>query len=573
MKKINLSLLTKPKLTTVAFSIGVLFNTSAMAGLDDVKTILDVLLKKGVISQKDHDDTLNELSSKPLDSVPPVQFVQDALGVQAKEVQKAVEYTKKDEKNGSVQPNGFGWVSADGESSIKLTGVVQFDARNIENGLTSSQDKDSASGADNFEVRRARLGVNGTFWKNVDFEVLTNLVGSSPNLIHRAYVNYSYNKSAQIRIGRFKQPFSLEELTTAQGIDFMERSYGNQMVASNRNGVMLHGAPIKGMTYAVSAYQDGFNELSNTNQVGTLGAARITSNLAELGGISDTVIHFGAAVDMGKYEVIPTTSTDSGSAASTVTRATVLSFRTENRGLTNAYRAQIAGDTVTAGYGVQGNDAADISKNLKGIELALATGPFKFQTEYFDSRYSASSLNYCIADSTTIDEACTKGSYGTSSYDLRAKAAYYELVYNLTGESWANSYKSGAFTTIKPKANFSLGQGGGWGAWQLALRYSNYSVDEPSSFTRSASSTTGVSTGKSKINNQNGWTNRVENAESANTWTLGLNWILNPNARIMLNYADTHFGRPVYYLTTSVPSSLGSTSREQVISVRTQLNF
>ena len=186
MKKINLSLLTKPKLTTVAFSIGVLFSTSAMAGLDDGKTILDVLLKKGVISQKDHDDTLNELSSKPLDSVPPVQFVQDALGVQAKEVQKAVEYTKKDEKNGSVQPNGFGWVSADGESSIKLTGVVQFDARNIENGLTSSQDKDSASGADNFEVRRARLGVNGTFWKNVDFEVLTNLVGSSPNLIHRA---------------------------------------------------------------------------------------------------------------------------------------------------------------------------------------------------------------------------------------------------------------------------------------------------------------------------------------------------------------------------------------------------
>jgi phosphate-selective porin OprO/OprP len=371
-------------------------------------------------------------------------------------------------------------------------------------------------------------------------------------------------------VGRFKQPFSLEELTSVQGIDFMERSYGNQMVASNRNGVMLHGASIKGMTYAVSAYQDGFNELTNTNQVGTLGAARITSNLAELGGISDTVIHLGAAVDMGKYEVIPTTSTDSGSAASSVTRATVLSFRTENRGLANAYRAQIAGGTVTAGYGVQGNDAADISKNLKGIELALATGPFKFQTEYFDSRYSATSLNYCVVAGTTT---CSPGSYGTSIYDLRAKAAYYELVYNLTGESWVNSYKSGAFTSIKPKANFSLEHGGGWGTWQLALRYSNYSVDEPSSFTRSADSSSGVSTGSSTIGNVSGWTNRVENAESANTWTLGLNWLLNPNTRIMLNYADTHFGRPVYYLTTSVPSSLGSTSREQVISVRTQLNF
>ena len=418
------------------------------------------------------------------------------------EIQKVIEFVKKHEKDGSVKPSGYGWISADGESSVNLLGVIHFDARNIENGLASSQDKDSASGADNFEIRRARVGVNGTLYKDFDYEIITNLVGSSTNTLLRAYVNYNASPGAQVRVGRFKQPFSLEELTSVQGIDFMERSYGNQMVASNRNGVMLHGAPIKGMTYAVSAYQDGFNELSNTNQVGTLGAARITSNLAELGGISDTVIHLGAAVDMGKYEVIPTTSTDSGSEASSVTRATVLSFRTENRGLANAYRAQIAGDTVTAGYGVQGNDAADISKNLKGIELALATGPFKFQTEYFDSRYSASSLNYCIAsNTTTTGELCTKGSYGTSSYDLRAKAAYYEIVYNLTGESWANSYKSGAFTTIKPKANFSLGQGGGWGAWQLALRYSNYSVDEPSSFTRSASSTTGVSTGKSKINN------------------------------------------------------------------------
>ena len=47
--------------------------------------------------------------------------------------------------------------AADGESSVNLLGVLHFDARNIENGLASSQDKDSASGADNFEIRRARM--------------------------------------------------------------------------------------------------------------------------------------------------------------------------------------------------------------------------------------------------------------------------------------------------------------------------------------------------------------------------------------------------------------------------------
>ncbi|NDG15272.1 MAG: hypothetical protein EB110_06440, partial [Betaproteobacteria bacterium] len=187
------------------------------------------------------------------------------------EIQKAIDYVKKHEKDGSVKPNGYGLISADGESSVNFLGVVHFDARNISNGLADSQDKDSASGADNFEVRRARIGINGTLFKNIDYEIITNLVGSSTNTVLRAYVNYNYNPAANIRVGRFKQPFSLEELTTVQGIDFMERSYGNQMVASNRNGVMVFGSPTKGLTYAFSVYQDGFNELSNTNQVGTLG--------------------------------------------------------------------------------------------------------------------------------------------------------------------------------------------------------------------------------------------------------------------------------------------------------------
>ena len=479
------------------------------------------------------------------------------------EIQKVIEFVKKHEKDGSVKPSGYGWISADGESSVNLLGVIHFDARNIENGLASSQDKDSASGADNFEIRRARVGVNGTLYKDFDYEIITNLVGSSTNTLLRAYVNYNASPGAQVRVGRFKQPFSLEELTSVQGIDFMERSYGNQMVASNRNGVMLHGAPIKGMTYAVSAYQDGFNELSNTNQVGTLGAARITSNLAELGGISDTVIHLGAAVDKGKYEVTPATSTDTGSAASSTTRGTILSFRTEDRGIANAYRAQVYGDTVTAGYGVQANNNADISKNLQGLELALATGAFKFQSEYFNNTYGVSGISCTVATST-----CTY-----PSFDLKVSAIYYEFFYNLTGESWSSAYRSGAFTSIKPKANFGLGPNAGWGAWQVGIRFSEYRVTEPSYF-----SSTGTNFGINARSNTPvtalaSLQSRGENSTSANTVTYGVNWILNPNTRIMINYADTHFATPVGYLTTYYPSGLGTTSREQVISVRTQLNF
>ncbi len=548
---------------TVALLAGAVFSAPAMAAFDDAKAILQVLLKKGVITQKDYDTTLEEWSSKPSEATPPVEFVQDALGVKAKDVQKAVEYTQKDEKNGTVKPSGVGWVSADGQTSINLTGVVQFDARNFSNGLSDSQDKDAASGADTFEVRRARIGINGTLWKNVDFEVLTNLVGSTTNVVHRAYVNYNYNPSAQVRVGRFKQPFSLEEQTSANAIDFMERSYGNQMVASHRLGAMVFGEPTKGFTYAFSTYQDGFNELSNTNQIGTLAIGRLTTNLAELqGSNNDTVIHLGAGIDKGSYEITPATSTDTGKTADSYSRGTVLSFRTENRGLTNAYRAQVYGDTgLTNGYGVLANNNASISKNLQGLEIALASGGLKFQSEFFDNTYGVSGVS-CAASGTTC-------SY--PSFNLRAQAVYYEFMYNLTGESWANSYRAGAFTTVKPKANFGTGSNSGWGAWQAGLRYSQYRVTEPSYFAYSGTRD-GVYT-RSNIATSSTSQSRGENSTIANTITYGVNWILNPNSRILFNYADTRFNTPTSYLSTAYPSQLGTTTREQVLSVRSQFNF
>ena len=465
---------------------------------------------------------------------------------------------------GSVKPSGFGLVSADGENSINLTGVVQFDTRNIETGLNYVQDKDAGSGADNFEIRRARLGFNGTVFNNIDYEILTNLVGSNANLIHRAYINYGHDSNAQIRVGRFKQPFSLEEQTSANAIDFQERSYGNQLVASQRLGAMIHGAPTKGFTYALSIYQDGFNEVSNTENIGALGVGRVTLNLAELRDIKDTVLHLGVGYDKGSYQTAPATTTDSGKISEGQTRGTILAFRSEDRGIANVYRAQISGDYISPTYGGIANNAANVSKDLKGLELALATGGFKYQTEYFDSAYSAKAVNYDYVNS---------ANKGDANLNITAKTNYHEIIYNLTGESWSQSYKNGAFTSVKPKSNFG---GGGTGAWQLAWRVSTYKVGEPASTTDSGSGTTktytntfsSYTTSVGSFKN----TSRGENSSTATTNTIGVNWILNPNARVIFNYAETKFGNKVTYLSTT-PADVGFTSKERVASIRTQLNF
>jgi phosphate-selective porin OprO and OprP len=97
----------------------------------------------------------------------------------------------------------------------KVTGRVHFDTRTFDSDLVKSADRDSVSAGDNFEVRRARIGINGSINKQINYELVGNAVGSNTNFIDTAFVNYGFNQAAQLRTGRFKQPFSLEELTSS----------------------------------------------------------------------------------------------------------------------------------------------------------------------------------------------------------------------------------------------------------------------------------------------------------------------------------------------------------------------
>ena len=209
------------------------------------------------------------------------------------DIQKAIEYVKKHEKDGTVNASGTGLVSANGENSINLTGLVHFDAHGFKSDLPRISDKDSASLADAFEFRRVRLGVNGTVFKDVDYQVILNATGSDTNILDTGYLNFSANKAAQVRVGRFRQPYSLEAMTSDGYIDFLERSYGDQLGPNKLLGAMVWGEPVKGFTYSVAVSQAGFSELSNSDQLGGLGTARGTVNLGELNNLKDQVVHLG----------------------------------------------------------------------------------------------------------------------------------------------------------------------------------------------------------------------------------------------------------------------------------------
>jgi phosphate-selective porin OprO/OprP len=462
----------------------------------------------------------------------------------------------------------------------KVTGRVHFDARNFSTSYNAIPDRDSASLGDSFEVRRARIGISGSINKDIGYEVVGNAVGSNTNWVDTAWGNYGFNKKAQVRVGRFKQPFSMEEQSSSNNVSFMERSYGNQMVPGKRLGVMMHGEPMKGLTYGVSVYQDGLNELTNRSSIGTKQAARFTLNLAELNDIKDTVLHIGAGYTGGESQVVPTNSGNTSSAADTTTRATIVALRSENRGQANVYRAQIGGDVLMAttvsgtslvnpglGYNQSANNAVTINQKLRGIEFAGARGPFKFQMETFNSKYDAKGTAVTLATPATV---------ANNAVGVQVKADYMEFMYNITGESFAETYRGGNFGGLKVKSIFMRDYGGvvgnGIGAWQVGYRTSKYSADRP------VTASTCTITGSCATNITSGGTgSRVQNSETARTNTYALNWVMNSNARIMFNYAETKYGHNIILLdansSVTGASTGGATDKERVISVRSQFNF
>jgi phosphate-selective porin OprO/OprP len=456
------------------------------------------------------------------------------------------------------------------QMETKLTGRVHYDFRGINNDLSDSTDRDTASIANNFELRRARIGFTGSLNKDLQFEAVGNAVGGSTNFIDTAFINYGYNKQGQIRLGRFKQPFSIEENTSSNNIDFLERSYVNQMAPGKKLGAMLHGFSDQGFTYAASIYSNDFSELSNSNTAGGMAALRGTANLAKLAEISgdSTIIHLGAGYNAGSYQQTPTSSGNTtGNAVDT--RSTVVSFRDENRGLSNAYRLQIGGDIMpNQVYGQSADNVATIKQNMIAVELAVAQGPFKFQSEYAKSKLDARALN-C----TWSGNVCT--SFGTANVGASVETQYVSAVWNITGENFAPTYSRGSWGSIKPANEFMKDYGGvvgnGRGAWQLTYRYSTYDVVLDQAATYAAGTVNApeytITDGTTRVTKKS----RYQNSPKAVTNTVGVNWILHSNARVMFNYSDTKFDQTVKTLDTN--NNASTTSGEQIFSVRTQVNF
>jgi phosphate-selective porin OprO and OprP len=281
------------------------------------------------------------------------------------------------------------------------------------------------------ELRRARVYAKGDclLILPVSYELE---VGYVPN---EFYIENSYLRLApipwigELKGGQFCAPMSLEMITSSRDITFMERPAPIEALAPGVSAGIQMGRPVldQRATWRFGLFTDGVGQ-DDGDASRDYGRAimRITGLplFHPAAGQDEPVrlLHLGLSANI-LY-----------SASSTV-------------------RYQSRPESHLAPYVVDTGDIAADGALVAGTEIAWVNGPFSVQGEY---------LHSWLRDNT--------------GQTPNFQGLYVSASWFLTGESRPYDRTEGAFDRVIPKRNFALGRGG-WGAWEIAGRYSYVNLD------------------------------------------------------------------------------------------------
>jgi len=288
---------------------------------------------------------------------------------------------------------------------------------------------------DGTEFRRARLVASGLISGLIEFKDEFEFSGARVQT-RDVYIGLrGLPAVGTLRVGHFKEPLSLEELTSDSHVSFQERSLVSTFVPSRNPGaVVMNAFANQRMTAAVGVFRDADNSGNQSGDGEYSMTARITG-LPAFREDGTALVHLGAAA----------------------------SVRSPND---DAVRYRARPEANLAPYLVDtGEDGlAAESVTLLAGEAAIVRGPLGVQAEH------AGALVRGIDGAGTVmgvDGADDRAFWGT----------YVQATWWLTGESTNYQRGEGVFGGVTPRKDFSI-ENHGAGAWQLAARYSHLSLDD-----------------------------------------------------------------------------------------------
>ena len=396
--------------------------------------------------------------------------------------------------------------TADGRFTANLLGIMQFDVADyFQRGagpVTVDLRRGGAAGdtararnlSDGSVFRRARIGIAGKAFGDFEYSVLFDFGGSGledNGHVQELWLQYSGWKPAHFRVGAFAPFIGLEDAGSTNGMLFLERPTSTDITRGLAGGDYREAAQVAftGRRWFASGAITG-------RLVNTAGASATQPYQSQLGFIARAgllpvrteadIVHLAVH---GSY--VDHAADTGGPDVTSTTAVTPVQFRE---------RPELRVD----GTRLIDTGAIDaLHAYSAGAEFAAQHRNFMVQGEY--ERLGIVRRNSLLPDP-------------------HFRGYYVEGSWILTGEQRRYNDGNYAFDGPQVKGSFNPAAGN-WGAWELALRWSDTDLNYRQGVAGAATPCGGVRGGEQKI------------------FSAGVNWYLNSIARIMFDYQRVSINR------------------------------
>lgn len=364
--------------------------------------------------------------------------------------------------------------TADGNFSMAIRARAHLDYGMYNQG-TNSKARTGGGLDSGANFRRAEIGLEGTFLKDWGYKLNMQWGDSGAeraSTIKDAYLSYDGIEGISLMAGAIQTFQTLDDSTSSNDITFMERASAVNLATSLAAGDGRISFGGRGHTdnFYLSAFYT-MNTISTAANTSSEGSGFVGRTAFMFNPAPDFTVHLGAS---GAYKSDPDGA---------------VQFRDRPELRVDATRLTDSGAIAAS------------SAYTYGPELALAYGPFRAQGEYY--KYGISR-------------------FASALPNPKFDAWYLQASWVITGEPYTYDIAEAAFKGVKPATSVGAG---GFGAWEVAARYSVTDLNYNEGVALAATPAGGVRGGEQDI------------------ITLGLNWYPNSNVRFMFQYQNVDVDR------------------------------
>jgi len=454
----------------------------------------------------------------------------------------------------------FGFSDANGDNTVELFGRLQLDTGGYTNYNPAPMTLDRKGLSDGIDLRRARIGVIGTFmtdWhyafvydfgnssdsSNSNNALASANSGTSPTTsntflsgVENAFLTYNgfYSHNSQFPVafdfGIMDVPWTLEEATSSNDLMFLERSTAQVIATSFGGGDFRSSLDLRSNNdrYWLGLFLTG----PNSGALHTAGASCNTGT---------------EAVTPGTPCVTSAQMTGLGPQLSFLARGAYQLMQEKDAtfhlgfNYANLFAPRVGANTAAILLADRPELRVDPTSFLNtgnipasggqvfGVEVAASYKNFFAQGEYY---------HYVVDTRAAVPTLPGNLQGGIPGPALNFDGGYFQASYSIGGTRHYDPTR-GAYTGVIPEIPMAPGSSG-WGALELAGRYTVVNLNSPYLTTATlgpAFSAPGVFTGGTT----------AYGGGKQTTYGLGFNWYPNYNMKFMLDYEHVVVDNPQFF--------------------------